>query len=250
MAHRNKKYTTEELISKLEIIWPDLHERFETRSISYGKNNESKIEIICRKHGPFLARPSTLFKKHGCRKCYDEVAGSYRKCTQKEFLDKVKSRIGDIYNLSEFVYINALTKGKASCREHGPWLITPNNLLRGRKCPRCKSSTGETAIRKYLKSKGIEFEEQKKFPTCRYKNQLSYDFYIPKIKLLVEFNGQQHYSGKEWWGGKSNLKVVRKRDTLKKVWAKENGYGLLVISHTHLNSLDKILDLALKRPRP
>jgi Zn finger protein HypA/HybF involved in hydrogenase expression len=60
-------------------------------------------------------------------------------------------------------------------------------------CPKCKSSTGELAIQKFLDSKNIFYKFQHKFPDCKSKRLLLFDFYFPEIQLCLEWNGRQHY---------------------------------------------------------
>lgn len=58
-----------------------------------------------------------------------------RKLTQAEFLDKVQRKHPDL-DFSQAIYVNAVTKVKVVCREHGPFFRTPNSLDSGG-CPTC-----------------------------------------------------------------------------------------------------------------
>lgn len=103
---------------------------------------------------------------------------------------------------------------------------TSYSHLKDCECPKCKSSKGEIKVRNYLKEKNILFEEQKKFKKL---GRLSYDFYLPKKNLLIEFNGEQHYKQKDFFGGRKAFLLQKHHDWLKRKFAKENGFSLLVI---------------------
>lgn len=49
-------------------------------------------------------------------------------------------------------------------------------------------SKGNEKIKELLTSANIPFEVEKKFPTCKYINLLSFDFYVNN-KYLIEFDG-------------------------------------------------------------
>lgn len=53
-------------------------------------------------------------------------------------------------------------------------------------------SYGESVILKILKKEKISFEREKSFPDLA-QGRFKYDFYLPKHKILIEFDGQQHF---------------------------------------------------------
>lgn len=64
-----------------------------------------------------------------------------RSLTQKEFIDKALKVTKEHYDLSEVVYTSAKTKIDVVCTKdgHGRFLVTPNNFLNGKGCPKCAS---------------------------------------------------------------------------------------------------------------
>jgi len=58
-------------------------------------------------------------------------------------------------------------------------------------CPFCKSSKGEEKIRKHLKSLGLK--ENKDFFSEVTTKKDRPDFVLIKKRLLIEYNGEQHY---------------------------------------------------------
>jgi very-short-patch-repair endonuclease len=95
------------------------------------------------------------------------------------------------YDYSETFYIRANKHLTIGCKVHGNFRIIPNNHLRGGGCPKCSSSKGETFVRAWLSNNGFVFEEQYAFSD--FNKRMRYDFYIPSIPLIIEYDGEQHY---------------------------------------------------------
>ena len=94
-------------------------------------------------------------------------------------------------------------------------------------CPVCNESHGERLIRSYLDKNHIKYEPQKRFKGLKDKKLLSYDFYLPKKNVLIEYQGLQHYESTKYFGGNERLEKQQYHDKLKREYAKNNGYILL-----------------------
>lgn len=129
-------------------------------------------------------------------------------------------------------------------------------------CPICSGvSKGEAKLYDLLTNMDIDFEQQKTFDTCRFKdtNALAkFDFFLSDLNILIEYNGEQHYgyrvsNGKPGWNNEENFKATQERDRQKIEWCKENGFPLLIIPYTDFNILDenylqeKIDELIIKK---
>ena len=88
----------------------------------------------------------------------------------------------------------------------------------------------------------IKFNYQKRFPDCRSKKPLPFDFFIEKSRILIEFQGLQHFEPIDF-GGNSKLefKKIVKRDKIKKDWCKKNKYRLVSISYWEIENINEIL---------
>jgi len=126
---------------------------------------------------------------------------------------------------------------KIVCPAHGLFLQMPTKHLQGQGCPVCTESSGERFVALALDRMGIRSVRQKRFPTCRDTRPLRFDFFIPKLTLLVEYDGQQHFQTIDHWGGDESFKQAVRRDSIKTKWAKRNGYRLIRIPHTARNKL-------------
>lgn len=129
-------------------------------------------------------------------------------------------------------------------------------------CPVCSGvSKGEAKLYDLLTNMDIDFEQQKTFNTCRFKdtNALAkFDFFLSDLNILIEYNGEQHYSyrvsnGRPGWNNEENFKAIQERDRQKIEWCKENDFPLLIIPYTDFNILDedylqeKINELIIKK---
>ena len=209
-------------------------------------NVTEKIKIICPVHGEFYQTPHAHLRGQGCPKCSNEKKGKYQSKTTEEFIKKAKEIHGDKYDYSSVNYIKNKTKIEIICPAHGSFWQTPSSHLNYSGCPKCKESHGEQLIRNYLLSKQIAFESQKKFKNLKDKQMLSYDFYIPKINLLIEYNGKQHYYKIKTWGGRKQFLIRKHHDWLKRKYAKDNGFSLLTISYKEHDKIEEILNEELK----
>lgn len=96
-----------------------------------------------------------------------------------------------------------------------------HNLKSG--CPECGvRSYGEIIIDEVLTNHQINFEREKRFDDCKYKNPLPFDFYIASENTVIECHGLQHYEeGNGYFEGK--LEEIQIRDNIKKEYCKKNG---------------------------
>ena len=173
-----------------------------------------------------------------------------RKLTTKEFIEKAK-KIYPQYDYSLVDYKNKQVKVKIICPIHGIFETIPHNFLSNHSCPKCglenkTKSIGEQKIKDFLKDKKIIFEEQKEFENLKDKKMLSYDFYIPSKKILIEYNGKQHYEfHKLFHKNYHDFLIQKHHDWLKRKFAKNNEYKLLTIPYWDCKNIEEILNKEL-----
>lgn len=202
-------------------------------SISKWNGRESKIDFICPKHGVVQAQLRNLLKKRsfGCPKCYHDST----RLTMEEFLERAKEMHGDDFDYSEVEYVNATTEITLTCKKNGHRFKTrPDDFLyRNQGCPVChreKKSKGERELRWMLVQYGVEFEEQKTFPGCKYKQALQFDFYIPSENTCIEYQGPQHYSPINE-ADEEEFRIRQIRDAIKRDYCAKHGVKLLEIKY-------------------
>ncbi|MDN6100762.1 MAG: endonuclease domain-containing protein [Staphylococcus equorum] len=128
------------------------------------------------------------------------------------------------------------------------YMVKWADFYRGNRCPKCKESKGERKISNILNSLNIEYVTQKKFKECQYKRKLPFDFYVSNRnqKLLIEFDGIQHFKPISVFGGENGFQDTQQRDTIKNKFAKDNNIPLLRIPYTEIDNIETILVKKLK----
>ena len=108
-------------------------------------------------------------------------------------------------------------------------------------CPICSESKGEREIGIILKKFNINFIQEKKFCDLKFKNCLSFDFYLPVYNVCIEFDGEQHFASYDIFGGEEAFKIIQQRDELKKLYCKKNDIRLLNISYLDKNKIEFLI---------
>lgn len=186
------------------------------------------VVIICPNHGEFKQKPNDHYSGSGCPKCWEEIRSEIMTIPWEEVLKSFIEVHKEEYEYCENTYINSNEKMEIICKKHGVFLQTPTNHKQGNGCPVCRSSTGEKEITHLLNDLGVEFEHQKKYKKLGRKR---FDFFIPSINTILEYNGIQHYEPIEHFGGIKSLKNTQKRDKIKKQYCLDNGINYEIIRY-------------------
>jgi hypothetical protein len=96
-------------------------------------------------------------------------------------------------------------------------------------CPKCRGSKGEKAIAFLLQENNIIFIPEYKVKINNH--NLRFDFYLPKYNIFIEFQGEQHFKAKNYFGGIAGLQRQQQYDNYKREWCKINNYNLLEINY-------------------
>ena len=236
-SNLNKTFPLHEFIENSKKIHGD---KYDYSLVNY-KNSRTKVKIICLIHGEFEQLPNSHMMGKGCRICT-----GLNKLTTKDFIKNSKKIHGDKYDYSLVDYKNGLSKVKIICSKHGIFEQLPNNHTSKKYgCPFCGESKGENDIVKYLNNLKIKFKRQKRFDKCRNKNTLPFDFYLPEYNCCIEYDGEQHYTPIEFFGGVDNFKKLKKHDKIKNEYCKENNIHLIRIKYNeNINDkLDELLNI-------
>ena len=205
---QNKHTTNRNFITKQElinIIYNKHKDNIKIDESTIKQHNNNKVfksdivRCICNKHGEFYVSIGNLLRSvHGCSKCATEHSSKmnvlYGENRRKDFIDKARHIHGDLYDYSLVDLSGKLKKVKIICPKHGVFEMMPSNHIhKGQGCPECnKEKTncerrlGEL-LRKYFPNE--EIVEQ-------YHGELgrqSLDYYFPKYRIGVEYQGSQHF---------------------------------------------------------
>lgn len=98
-------------------------------------NTRTKILHKCLIHNyEWRCTPDYVLKSKGCPKCGRERTSKKQTFTQQEYIDKIKYTNINVLGVYQGVFTPILHK----CNKCGyEWNTAPNNILKGRRCPRC-----------------------------------------------------------------------------------------------------------------
>lgn len=110
--------------------------------------------------------------------------------------------------------------------------VQSNHLTRGEtlSCG-CLVSSGEDDIARYFTDNKIKYEKQKIFSGCKNICDLRFDFYIPEVNTVIEYQGIQHFQIVEYFGGEEEYMIRIKRDQIKRDYCKLNGINYAEITY-------------------
>ena len=142
---------------------------------------------------------------------------------------------------------------------HGFFIQDSNNHKRGAGCPICRESRGEIYLAnlftsndiKYLRGKDTRFEK-----LIGKKYGLISDFYLPKRKVFVEYDGEQHFRpsfGSTESSRMNKYTMTYENDNARNNFAKTNseGISLIRIPYTmEFADIDKVLMRTIRYIKP
>lgn len=85
--------------------------------------------------------------------------------------------------------------------------------------------------KKILSDQKVIFQHRPYFLKTNYGSQLSYDIYIPKLKIAIEYQGKQHYEPVDFFGGSETFLETQRRDVLKAKLSYKAGVKLIYINY-------------------
>ena len=128
------KHDTEWFIQKAREVHGDKYDYSKSHYVNY----DTKIEIICPKHGSFWQLVGNHLKGKNCPLCTGRVL-----YTTESFIKKAKEKWGDKFDYSEFEYKGNKIKSCIKTKDGKRFWQTPNNHLAGCDCSLRKVDTKE-----------------------------------------------------------------------------------------------------------
>lgn len=123
--------TTEEFIEKAIQYYGE--GIYDYSKVIYTKAS-NKVIITCLKHNEEFEQEARFhLKRNGCPKC-----DTNHRLTNKIFIEKAIKKHGDLYDYSKVNYIQAHEDIIIICKEHGEFIQSGTNHLRGKGCNKCR----------------------------------------------------------------------------------------------------------------
>ena len=205
-------------------------------------NNPIKVRHICGHE--YEVTPNNFIRGRSCPKHANNI-----KREQDTFEKEVFNLVGNDYIFIE-EYINTDTPIDIRHNVCGhEYKVAPKEFIhRDARCPLCRHKTTQSfyskKIEEILNSLNVEFVSE--YSISNFSNNKKFDFYIPSKKLLIEFDGMQHFQEKFYIKGKKisyGLLDQIKSDQSKNsfIFNNEENYKLLRIDYSRRKSLEKII---------
>jgi hypothetical protein len=96
-------------------------------------------------------------------------------------------------------------------------------------------SLGERLISRILERHHLSFATQHKFPDCVDKRPLRFDFWLPRLATLIEYDGPQHYEARGYYGGDAHFEATKRRDNIKTAYARKKKIRLIRVRYSVRN---------------
>jgi hypothetical protein len=202
------------------------------------------VEAKCKIHGFFYTKAKNLAPNTKLKYICPECAREARMTPQRKFIHRAKAlHKHEPYVYDAVVYKGSDTKVQILCTAHGPFWQTPHNHISYKQgCPECSASKGELAIVDYLEkiASNPQYYREHSFPDLLsdLNQPLRYDFWLPEHRILIEFDGPQHYRHIPKWQTKAQYKRLKMHDKMKDNYALKHNYHLI-----RIRDIDTIPDL-------
>ena len=202
------------------------------------KHNKCKHEFPMTPH-------NFIFNEQRCPRCAQLIIKEKLTKPHEIFLRELEEKYPNEYEVLD-KYINANTKIRFLHKSCGHITSqTPSKaMLNLSICKFCDHPTrGEQKIIDFLDSIMFgEYEYQQYYDGLIGVNggELSYDFYIPKYNLLIEYQGEYH-DGSVSCQTEEDIERQQEHDRRKREYAKSHGIDLLEIWYWDFDNIENIL---------
>ena len=202
---------------------------------NYKSRQKTKIPVICKNHGVFYQVVEAHLNNHGCPTCARERQKRPIKWNKEKIIEEFNKIHKNQYEYLFDEYKNTMQIIDIKCKKcRKIFKQKIRQHLDGHGCL-CNKSNGENLIEEILKENNINYSKNYYF---KYKNQtLTFDFFIPKYRIAIEYDGIQHYKpvdfagkGQKW--ARELFINTKKRDFLKNKYCFEENIKLIRIPFT------------------
>jgi hypothetical protein len=140
------------------------------------KNSNTKVSVICQKHGEFKISPDKHLYGQGCAEC--------KKLGLEAFIEKSKLVHGDKYDYSLVKYVNNKEKITIICEEHGIFERRVSDHLSGVGCAECSYDKFRTSTEDFIKKAKIKHNNKYDYP-----QDISFKSNKEKVEIICKIHG-------------------------------------------------------------
>lgn len=246
-----KKRTSEWYLNLLTRLNKAHNNKFEYPNIYELHELSDMLEIVCPIHGKYKTKLSTHLCGYDCKKC----SLNDKTYTVDEYISKCLEVHDSLYDYSSLNKDNYQYDAKIPiiCKQHGIFLQTAAVHIAGKGCKKCTKSKGEIKVKNCLNILNIKYIEQHTFNWLvnpRTGRNLTIDFYLPELNMVIEYDGKQHNSPYSFYK-ETSYAAIKKfmqqkyRDNVKNFLIGKNKIDLLRIPYT-IKNIHKYIEERLK----
>ena len=226
-----RKSITKNFIEKAIKIHGD---KYDYTLVEYTKSH-NLVKIICKNHEVFEQKPNIHLRGSGCPVC--KGIGK----TTENLINQFQLIHGKKYDYNLVEYVNAKTKVKIICKEHGIFEQIPNSHINKRGCPKCANNQQLTIIEfiaKAIKIHGSKYD----YSQINYKNTHSTINIICKEHGIFKQKVYSHLNGH----GCFKCDIKKKTDTktifmIKAIKKHTSKYDYLKVKYVNSKTKVKII---------
>ncbi|PVV56293.1 hypothetical protein [Chryseobacterium sp. HMWF035] len=214
-------------------------------------DKNSMVLVKCNLFGhhkkPYPQTAVSIGKNNICPEC--AKTREYKKKAGENLVEKINNIL--IEKNSSFSFFGSIDRNDKSiifyeliCKNCGCSEWEREKYVSSVKCKVCypNDTIGESRVIKYLNFLKLTFKKQKKFPGMKNEKELKCDFFIPKLNLIIEFDGHQHYYPVDYFKGFKSFKKTIKCDWIKNRYALKNSINILRIPFYEYEDIEKLID--------
>lgn len=214
-------------------------------------DKNSMVLVKCNLFGhhkkPYPQTAISIGKNNICPEC--AKTREYKKKAGENLVEKINNIL--IEKNSSFSFFGSIDRNDKSiifyeliCKNCGCSEWEREKYVSSVKCKVCypNDTIGESRVIKYLNFLKLTFKKQKKFPGMKNEKELKCDFFIPKLNLIIEFDGHQHYYPVDYFKGFNSFKKTIKCDWIKNRYALKNSINILRIPFYEYENIEKLID--------
>jgi hypothetical protein len=198
---------------------------------------------------------SICVQQTGCPDCGRKSSGKTRQLPVEEYLKRISTR-------KDISYISGYGGLHKKClhlcvNTNKEWLTTPNDILGGHGSPftfrRGENITYDKLLKKYEVKRPYRVKLEDIYQLGNKTNTIIFDFYLPEINTIVEFDGHQHYKPTRLFGisqDKANKNYEKQtiRDSIRVKYCLDKNINLIIIDgrYNNIEQLPKIVENGLR----
>ena len=197
----------------------------------YINSKTNNLIIQCGACGEnFITSLSSQVNSNGnCQKCGNIMNAVQLILPSDEVERRINSVNGNILLNKDDYHKNNARNLNIRCSCGNIFTTSLVNYQEGtNRCQVCSQriSSGEMLVISILDELNIEYIKEYKFSDCKAKKELPFDFYLPKYKKIIEFDGEHHFSP---IFGEEAFERTQRNDAIKNKYCEDNNIPLLRI---------------------